>query len=303
MTIYRPFLKTAHNELNAALSSEGIGSTIQPVWELIPAGSGLPMTTLVGRLSDLPEQVPWRIDARYVDEIDQSSISVLDSECRVGGVRYIPVIGPSSKPDDLVAAVVAVAHHRCGLTVRIPSPTGPANVDQAAATVRSLGLRPAQADLVIDCGFIADELTASLTAGRLLIPIHRALTQRWRSVTVLSGAFPSDPTSAAGDPPLAIPRHDAAAFRQLPFAVDFGDFGVAHALASSADDDAQPSLRWNRGDDWVMYGPDEIDTARLPPTGRFAAGLTTPSQLSDWAEWSTSHHLATVRQRLDRNAA
>ena len=307
MTTYRPFLKTTRGELDAALSIEGIGTTIQPVWELVPTRSESAEAALMRRLSELSLRVPWRIDARYIERAGASCISVIDAACRAHGVTYIPVIDSNPTPDDMAATAAAVADHRSGLTVRIPSPTGPADVDRTAAMIRALGLRPPQADLVVDCGFIADDVAASQTAGKLLIPTYRALTQRWRSVTVLSGAFPATPFGAPAAKPATTPtmvaRHDAALFRQLPFTVDFGDFGVAHALPSPAENDAPPSLRWNRGDDWVVYGQSDIGRMRLPGAQRSSDRITRSGAPTEWAEWSTSHHLATVRQRLDRNAA
>ncbi|MEQ1702253.1 MAG: hypothetical protein ABMA25_19240, partial [Ilumatobacteraceae bacterium] len=122
----------------------------------------------------------------------------------------------------------------------------------------------------------------------------RAVTQGWRSVTVLAGSFPASPPEV----PRAIPRHEAAIFRQLPFHADFGDFGVSHPLPH-ADESPRPTLRWNRGDDWVQY----TDPARVPRSVRLTGEFAWGDDPSTWAEWSTSHHLAVVRQRLDRKAA
>lgn len=294
MTIYRPLLTTKPSELDAALSSEGIGATIQPVWELLPDGSAAPETELVQRLAHCARRVPWRIDGRHLRTAGHSPIAAIDAACRAGEVTFVPVIEATPDDDDLAAAADALAHHGRGLTVRVASPAGPADIERAAATVRALGLRPAHADLVVDCGFVPDALSASLTAGALLIPIYRAVTQGWRSVTVLAGSFPATPPEV----PRAIPRHEVAMFRLLPFHVDFGDFGVAHPASPPADD-TPTQLRWNRGDDWVQY----TDVTRLPRAIRLAGDPAVASDPAKWAECSTARHLSVVRQRLDRRAA
>jgi hypothetical protein len=300
MTIYRPFLTATDAEVAAALATDGIGTAIQPVWELTPTQAE--PADLVRRLAAAPRPVPWRIDAHRLRHGQRSHVTAIDAACRAGKVAYVPVMSPTSSTRDRAAAATAAAHHRRGVVWRMPLPQGPAEVDAAAAAVRALGLRPAQADLVLDCGYLAHEFDAARTAGALLIPIYRALCQRWRSVTALSGAFPAMPTSGP------VPRHDAAMFRQLPFAVDFGDFGVAHPAPAVADH--SPGLALNRGDDWVVYGPHEVDGLNASAGGGTAAPRAprpvvrpAPTAPAEWGQWSTAHHLAMVRHRLDRNAA
>ncbi|MEQ1701191.1 MAG: hypothetical protein ABMA25_13845, partial [Ilumatobacteraceae bacterium] len=152
MTIYRPFLTTRPSELDAALTSDGIGTTIQPVWGLVPAASGSPETELVRRLADCTRRVPWRIDARHLTDEPSpiSAISAIDAACRGGGITYVPVIQPNQTPEEMAATVAAVTHHLSGLAVRLPWPAGAADVERAAATVRALGFRPAHADLILD---------------------------------------------------------------------------------------------------------------------------------------------------------
>lgn len=295
MTIYRPFLKTTRSNLDAALASDAIGTTIQPVWELIPMASATPSADLAQRLAGSSRRVPWRIDARHLAGGEQSTVSVIDAACRASGVTYIPVIAPGATTDDMDAAAAAIDVHGNGLTVRMASPGGRVDIDAATGVARSLDVPPAHVDLVLDCGFIPDAATAALTAGALLVPLHRALARGWRSVTVLSGAFPTAPAGA----PRTIPRHDAALFRQLPFAVDFGDFGVAHPVASPADETTVPSLRRNRGNDWIVYRDGEA----MPRSGRTSHGLAISDDPSKWAEWSTTHHMAEVRRQLDKGAA
>lgn len=327
MTTYRPFLKARPGEIAAVISSDHLGTRIQPVWELLSADTGTPTALLATALSSLPHRVPWRIDARYLTTGRRSNISLVDDDCRTAGVTYVPVMSVNPLARDLAAAATAATHHDNGIVVRLTAPMGAAtttDLRHSLATVRAAGLRPSQADLVIDCWYIPDHRSAALTAGALTVPLAFARTQGWRSITVLSGAIPDTVTNTPADAPGVLPRHDADTFLQLAFTADFGDYAIAHpARPATPAHESRPTICWNIGDDWAIYPahtPAKAANSNLLKTchdmrsnGRLGTTDSTRRQQiatiashrdpTEWYERATSHHLATVRRRLARGAA
>jgi len=253
-------------------------------------------------------------------------IGRVDAACRAAGVGYIPVLPADPAAGDVLAARVAAGFHAGGVVVRVMSPLGVstlADLAQALATVRSLGLRPVQADVVCDCGFIPDTGAAAGAAGALIVQLARALTQGWRSVTALAGAVPATLAKVEPAGRVRVGRHDAAMFRQLAFAVDFGDFGLASPQQAPLDSTpAAAALWWNTGDNWVGYpmvGLSDSDLYRRVADDGFLRGAESAGSAevahraggdgvvsaatSDVLRWATSHHVATVIRRLSRGAA
>lgn len=333
MTTYRPFLKAKLGELDAVQSSPHIGTSIEPVWELVPVEKGDPVSVLVGGLASSPHRVPWRIDTGYLPTGRTSNLSLVDQACRTAGVAFIPVVRSDANQRDLVAAAGAAQHHGRGVLMRQMARGGAtrtADLSKAKATVRALGLSLRQADLVLDCWHVSDARSASSLAGALMIPLAAAVRQGWRSVTVLAGAFPQTLTNLPMGGPTLVPRHEAELFVQLPFAVDFGDFGVSYpAPSSTSTRGSKPNLRWNIGDNWAIYQErDSSGSATWSPSltvcanvqsnghlrgvrspgaaevsARATGHVVTTGNAMKWPEWGTSHHLATVRHRLANGTA
>lgn len=332
MTTYRPFLKARPGEIGAVTSSDHLGTRIQPVWELLPAETGTPTALLATALAALPHRVPWRIDARYLTTGRRSNISLVDDECRAAGVIYIPVVSTNALARDLAAAAAAATHHDSGIVVRLTAPLGAAtttDLRHSLATVRAAGLRPSQADLVIDCWYIPDQRSAALAAGALTVPLAYARTQGWRSITVLSGAIPEPLAGLPSGSPGVLPRHDADTFLQLAFTADFGDYAIAHpSRPATTEQECRPTICWNTGDDWVTCPDHTPEGAANSPTPKTSHDLCTNGHLgttestrrqqiavgangaisasgdpTDCYARATSHHLATVQQRLATGAA
>lgn len=333
MTTYRPFLKAKLGELEAVRSSPHIGTSIEPVWELVPSEKGDAVNLLVGSLAASPHRVPWRIDTGHLATGRISNISLVDQSCRTAGIAFVPVLRPDAPEGDLVAAAAAAQHHGRGVLVRLMAADGvlgTADLVQAKATVTALGLSLRQADVVLDCWRVPDDRSASLLAGALMVPLAAAVRQGWRSVTVLAGAFPRTWTNVPLGGPTLLPRHDAELFLQLAVAVDFGDFGVSHPAPPSTNArGSAPNLRWNVGDNWAIYKERDSSVGaafspfltvcanvhsnghlrgvRSPGAAEISARATghvvTTGNAMKWPEWGTSHHLAMVRHRLASGTA
>lgn len=324
--MYRPFLNATRDELDAVLIGERWSGVVQPVWVLPPASSEAAEVAaevvLVERLAG-SSRVGWRIDAGAVGGGAVSGVERVDALCRSAGVGYVPVMSIDPVGQDVVAGRSAVRFHAGGVVIRVASPLGLSalsDLAQALDVVRSLGLRPGQADVVFDCGFVPDADAAARTAGGLIVALARALTQGWRSVTALAGAIPAAVPTPVPDGRVRVARDDAGMFRQLAFSVDFGDFGLAHPQPAPLEPPPEV-MWWNTGESWVGYPTIGVSTSELrrrvaadgflrsPPTiataqaGAADSTSTAPDVAAEWPVWATAHHAATVVRRLAHGSA
>lgn len=116
-----------------------------------------------------------------------------------------------------------------------------------------------QADLLLDAGAVDGEV-AVLGIARLMTSLLKSLDRvdEWRSVTVMSGAFPADlgmyPPGVIGE----YQRHDADIWahvmnrRRLPRRPDYGDYAVSHpVLPVGSIGTPAPQLRYTVSDRWL----------------------------------------------------
>ncbi|MEO6318510.1 MAG: hypothetical protein ABIP36_06985 [Acidimicrobiales bacterium] len=248
------------------------------------------------------------------------------------GVAMRPVVRIDDAPP--VWAEVGAAHavHGHGVALRLgseendPDPTAAAAVLPALLT--AVGVGTDQVDLIIDLWAVEsprDVTRASTVAGIVLAWAHT--TGPWRTVTILSGAFPASisnlPTGAA----TAIPRYDAELYDQVVAAgpameVDFGDFVVAHPSMPGAGRGPLPNLRYTAGRDWrifrepkalpgnqsfftvcakVVASPAWVGTSYSwgdAEVDRSASSIGGAGTATQWRSYGTSHHAAVVIDRL-----
>jgi Beta protein len=208
------------------------------------------------------------IDAGLLDlSLDSGNgMSATESVCRYSEqreVRSIPVV----RLDDVDRAWsdVAVLHREFdrGVGIRLVG----ADLDEDGEDIDEMvdalllraGLDRRQADLLLDAGAVDGEV-AVLGIARLMTSLLRSLERvdEWRSVTVLSGAFPVDlgwhPPGVVGE----YQRCDADMWahvmnrRRLPRKPDYGDYAIAHPiLPAGSIGTPAPELRYTVSDRWL----------------------------------------------------
>ncbi|MGW7284773.1 beta family protein [Streptomyces sp. NPDC054847] len=154
-----------------------------------------------------------------------------------------------------------------GIRVIVDEPPDEPCTSQMLDLVARLCAPPAQLDLLLDVGAVNDLAEAgkrSLVALDLL-----GTLMPWRSVTLLSGAFPDhDP---AHEPALFTPpRLDQALHAQVRAArprqrVDYGDYSVEHVRSAN-----RPADSGRYGPPWSLLRytlPDRFLVARAPTRG------------------------------------
>lgn len=193
----------------------------------------------------------------------------------------------------------------------------------------SLNVDVSQVHLLIDLQATPatdDPATALAVANALLS--WASTRGPWGSVTVAGGAFPVSISSLPYAQPNLIQRADAAIWRALSvptgLEIGYGDYAVNHPVlpATSPPRGPLPSLRYASGRHWVVWREQATEPgnsafftvcegvvslpawsgadyswgdAEVDRSARSIGGAGTATQ---WRAYGTSHHLATVVDRL-----
>jgi Beta protein len=197
------------------------------------------------------------------------------------------------------------------------------------ARLTSAGLHRGEADLLLDAGPIDGEV-AALGVSRLMTALLKSLDKvhEWRSVTVVSGAFPNNlgmhPAWVVGE----YARYDADVWahvmnrRRLPRAPDFGDYAIAHPVLPVGNvGTPAPQLRYTASDRWLTIRAKKNDPRgyaqifeiceRIAEHPDFAGaalgwadswienkGNGRTGNATTWRQVGTTHHLDFVTRRL-----
>lgn len=294
---------------------------------------------------------PLRIDAADLESegdaddrgVGQSSeppaIRVLIDRLVADGISVIPTVRLTDPPEVFRALEESCTRDGHGVLVRVT----PNDLDDSVlpldrlveARVSDLGIgSPELVDIVLDFGAIPDENSLALASrlGRYLI--GDLTRQRWRTVAVAGGAFPSDLSGVQAHTIGTLPRLDKQLWQnlsrlQLDRPLDFADYAVAHPLLPVGGAfAAPPQLRYTTDDAWlVMKGRRQdrrghqqffdICAAIVDREGpRFSPGLSWgdsriwnaalstenpvvgTGNASTWRSIATSHHMAWVVRSL-----
>lgn len=203
-----------------------------------------------------------------------------------------------------------------------------------------LRLTQGDVDLIIDVGAIGQGTSVAL-AARVVRDLINGLANiaAWRTLTVASGAFPADLSTVATGTMGLLPRLDAQLWqdlraRPLMREPDFGDYAIQHpALPSGAGFAPAPQIRYTVDTAWRIHKGSKKDPrsnrqffdicAALVASGEYAGAALSwgdqhiaraaasasgseqvgPGNATTWRQVGTSHHLATVVNRLATTGA
>lgn len=275
---------------------------------------------------------PLNLDERDPDWC--AAVRELFAELREMGVVAVPVATTGDAAELLAVVRDAVAAAGAGACVRIE---GAALGRVARGSVagylrtltRALGVTKAECDLVVDLGLVRTTCTARVIAAEAALSVVPTPTA-WRNVVVAFSAFPGSVMDVAPTTSVAtVDREDALAFAQLVAgALDRSPTYGDYALAAPDDADVtwppvpvvsyaagdrwhlhRADTRTNRRDQYVALCRDVVSSAHFAgadasPGDEYladvAGGRVDPGGSLDYAQASTSRHLACVLERLAR---
>lgn len=282
------------------------------------------------------------VDTGYFDQTQIVSggtrpIRFVGQALHGAGIEALPVFRPSDTRQVLqdVRRVAAIQGNgaclRLGSSERDPDPAvdgGPAI--EALALTR---LAPEDVDLVIDFSFVGSLRDVRRTVGIATDALAwAARTGNWRTVTILSGAFPN--TTPGGNSAI-LHRWDARLFDAVqaagpPVEIDYGDYATMHpVLMAQAGWGPNPYLKYTSGNDWHVFREQRIlpgnesfftvcqrvvASPHWPAAGpNYSAGdheiercsrsVAGAGRATEWLKYGLSHHLAHVADRLASQGA
>lgn len=243
---------------------------------------------------------------------------------------------PVMRQDDpfvvLSEVAAAAAIHGQGACLRLGSEESDPEPDDADALVpdalETVGLGVDEIDLVIDLWSVASQREVQRAVPVAIRMLAWAAQLPWRSVSVVSGAFPASISNLPTGGPTPIQRHDADLYDAIlaagPDTVpDYGDFGVAHpGMPTSVPRGPLPNLRYTSDREWQVdreqrilpgnqsffticqrvvaspYWPGPTYSWGDHEINRCANSTGGAGTATEWRAFGTSHHLAHVVDRL-----
>jgi hypothetical protein len=322
--VYRPILVGRRGELEAlAHLDETSAPLLAPVIDVRAVDPCV--VELIGRLP-----------AGLLPAVDVSALpDGPGAEPARWGVPLVPVIGLACSDRRLAAHGATARAYARRAVVRLRAGQDRAGPDATTAAVervwRLAGLVPEQCDLLVDAGDVCCPADVRVAEPRVRRLLEWARRHAWRSVTVAAGGMPPSLTRLPTDEPVRLERYDWQLWGRLAeLGVGYGDYGVDCAVPDTdGPADRLPTLRYTVDDGWWVYrwsrrggrGDERFaDLCRTLvaaphwPVGgaafswgdheilrraRRGAGAGSPT---NWAAWSTSHHLAHVLGTLLRPA-
>lgn len=341
---YVPVLKGKQGELSAlSMVAASTWRAMRPLVEAVPSGGDLDVTSALSTADKLARSLgagasghTVMIDAVHLDlsldcDDGRGPSWSLCSAAELVGVEAVPVVRPDDPPRAMDDAVALHAQHQRGACLRLTGDDVTDDPDETAAgldeVLDRLALDRASADLVVDLGVVTAESVKALSlAARFLIRSLEDI-EGWRSLTICSGAFPSNLSGIAPWQVHEQSRSDADLWadvvrRGAPRTIDFGDYAVAHPLLGEGVPFAPPpQLRYTASGHWIVLKGDRRDPrghdqfydvceriAELddfagadlgPADARIAdARGQGPGNASTWRTIGTAHHLDFVTRRL-----
>jgi len=281
------------------------------------------------------------VDATVTDGVQiggKPAVEDLHTRLRAA-TAAIPVVTTGSSADFLAAVSAIAAIDGNGVCLRLGG-TDFENAGTLSSDVQSivatLGLAPSKMDLVLDLGYV-DGNSATAYAG--FVPLLIASLPHvhdWRSLVVLSGAFPQSLSSFTPYAPQRLKRHDADLWCRIvgsqPVRIpQYGDYATSHPTPGSpVGYRSAPNIRYTTGGEWYVVKTDMDRTVGNHTMFKIAAQLRdeSPSVLEsstfswgdgefhrlansdggpgggrEWKAWATSHHLAAVITSLATTGA
>ena len=345
---YVPILKDKQGErLALRRLPAGTKARFTPLFDVVRDFDGL---------TDLPDDLlrDWGANPAFVDLGGQPDSPMPDGrhpvrfvfeEARSLGLNLIPVVGLGSSQAFLDAARIVMANDGRGVCIRL-TVEDRAPVQQLTARLadlrRVLGYNPetgerdhalseSQVDLVVDLGVVAPMdvgMIAAVAEGMLRsCPTPSA----WRTLTLVSGAFPESRRGIPSNGQTDVPRKDWLAWREVCRTYDgriptFGDYGAVHPIELDLDfSQIAPAgnIRYTVPGAWLVVkgtilrdnGYDQYRSlsARVVRDARYRGPAFSPGDqyiwdcahgtggtgsLMTWIQVATSHHLTFVVEEL-----
>lgn len=342
---YVPILKGKAGELAALKDAQPTTwDVISPLVEVVPPSDELDAATLekackklVGKVSAAYQGVPVMLDAGLLDlgvplADGRSAVGMLVDEAREKQVVALPVLRLDDPPLAIRDASAAHTRDGAGVVVRLLSDDldeDPEDVEkQLDVILDGMGLAPESVDLLLDLGAVEGDI-AVRGGARMAVSFLRELdsVDRWRTITVASGAFPIDLSQFSAWKLGEHARFDAQVFdrvmRRPPREdIRYADYAITHPLLSSGPQFAPPpQLRYATAEHWlVLKGskrdprsnaqfqeicleiaahPDFAGAALGKADQRIAAGSPEgPGNGATWRAVGTTHHLDLVAARF-----
>jgi hypothetical protein len=342
---YVPILKGRQGELNALREAQpSTCKAMTPLVEIVPpaeessdlAAAEKSCESAIAKLVASYQGYPVMVDAGLFDlsvplPSGKSALGVLTDAARSSLLPAQPVVRLGDPRLALSDARDAHAQDGRGLTIRVLGDDldeDPDDVEeQLGKLATELGVSPQSVDLLLDLGAVEGDV-AVRGGARMVVSLLRDLpsVDDWRSVTVASGAFPTDLSQFNAWVMGERPRFDAQVFdrvmRRPTRHIDYGDYAIAHPLLSTGGPFAPPpQLRYTTAERWlvlkgsrndprgnsqfqvictIVAGHPEFVGASLGRADqRIAAGSTEgPGNGSTWRAIGTTHHLDLVARRL-----
>jgi hypothetical protein len=346
VAVYVPILKGKPGEFSAwHHASPAVLDATRPVFEVVPKRGAADdvakfVSDAIGRaqagVRRWPAGVVLTFDAGWLDQTviadGAGPLLTVARALHEAGVRARPVVSLRDQPEVLAEAATAHELHGAGICVRLGSEEEDPDVGTTSqnmpGVLKSVGVDREEVDLVVDLRAVEDARTVQRVRP-VVEQVVRWITGDgvWRSVAVVSGAFPASISNLPKDEQTALRRFDAdlwVSLSDLPRTPDFGDYGVAHpSMPTNAGFGPLPNLRYTNGEEWWIWreskavGNESMRTlcARVvrstawPADGaafswgdaevaRVSRGEGGTGGAAQWREWGTSHHFAVVTDRL-----
>lgn len=225
------------------------------------------------------------------------------------------------------------ATYQTGVAMRVarcaPVATFPA-ASQLRALLGVCKVSCSECDLVIDAGSVDETIARAIESLVLSTAKEYMALGTWRSVTILSGAFPKSIKTLPFDQETPIVRADFALWRRLCYrlrrmkiAIAFGDYGMVHPVHVSDGGGSAPkaNLRYTLRRTWQILRREKppampviCQRVRTAPyfegpafsvgdewIHNFAGKVAARSGSESWTEAGLSHHMAfAARQAAGR---
>ncbi|EEP73749.1 hypothetical protein MCAG_04076 [Micromonospora sp. ATCC 39149] len=258
-----------------------------------------------------------------------------DTELARWNVPLVPVAGLADSDTRLAAHGLAARVYAGRLVVRLRAGSDRAGPDATTAAVeriwRLTRLVPEQCELLVDAGDVCCPADVRLAEPRVRRLVGWARRHAWRAVTVAAGGLPPTLSGYPTDEPVRLERWDWLLWRRLAdLGVRYGDYAVGCAVpGGDAAGDRLPTVRYTTDSAWWLYrwsrrggrGDERVadlcrtlvSAAHWPTDGasfswgdheilRRARRVAGAGSTTNWAAWSTSHHLAHVLRQLQQPA-
>ncbi|MBT98844.1 MAG: hypothetical protein CL902_09485 [Dehalococcoidia bacterium] len=335
MPEYVPILKSKPAEIWAwCNSTPAVTSKSRVLFEVVPSTTKRgPIYDFISRISrNWPTGSVMTVDSRSVNQ-PSSGVWAIAESLRQRIIPVCPVVRLDDSPQILSEVNAACALHSEGACLRLGSedrdPDPCVTKSQVDILLQVIGLNTTEIDLLIDFKVIGSERDGARCVPLAISMLQwAAKTGSWRRVTVASGAFPQRISDLSTGMATSVPRFDADFFSQVVSASgniqpDYGDYGINYPIIGPViPRSPNPNLRYTEGLVWqvdreakLLPGNESFFTIceRVVQSGyraganysagdeeieRCSQGIGGAGTATQWLSYGTSHHLATIADRL-----